>query len=435
MSVALIEKSELGGTCLNRGCIPTKALVNSTELFDEIKDCVEIGIEIKDVSYNIEKIHKRKEEVVNTLKGGLEQLLKKNKIDVLKGTASILSNTKVLFKGNNSDDLHEIITDKILIATGAAPITPKILGIDLPSVLTSDELLKLNDKVPSKLVIIGGGVIGIEFASIYKSLGSEVTIIEASDKILSFMDIDISRNLSMLFKKGGINISTSSVVKEIKKENEMLTVCFDQKGEIKEEKAETVLVAVGRKANTQDLFDLNLKVEMENGAIKVNENFETSIPNIYAIGDVIYGGIQLAHVASAQGVNAVLLMNNKKPQFNLNNIPACIYTKPEIAHVGLTKEEAENKGFLAKVGKYIMNPNARSLISREDRGLIKIVFDENTRVILGAHMMCAHATDMISEMTLAVQFSKTVDEMANIIRPHPTYNEAVGELFSEMYSC
>ena len=431
MNVALVEKSDLGGTCLNKGCIPTKALVHSIEILDELKNVETIGITVKDISYDIKKIHKRKEDVVNTLRTGIETLLKQNKITVFKNSATILSNTKVLLKGSSDKDNIELTTGKILIATGSVPVKPKISGIDLPGVITSDELLTMNDKVPSKLVIIGGGFISVEFASIYRALGSEVTIIEAADRILPILDVDISKNLSMLFKKRGINIYTSSKVNEIKSENG-LTVCFEQKGEVKMESTEAVLVAVGRRANTEGLFDSKLMMDMEKGAIKVNENFQTSISNIYAIGDVIYGGIQLAHMASAQGINAVLSMNNKKPQFNLNNVPSCIYTRPEIAHIGLTKEMAEAKGISVKVGKYVMNSNARSFISMEDRGFIKIIFDEKTRVILGAHMMCANATDMISEMSTAVSFGKTIEEMASIIRPHPTYNEAIGELFSEL---
>lgn len=431
MSVALVEKADFGGVCLNRGCIPTKTLIHSTELLDELKICESIGIVANDVSYNIKKIHERKENVMGMLRNGLGELLKQNKIEIFKSCATILSNTKVLLKDGSGKDNIELETDKILVATGSKPIKPKISGIDLSGVITSDDLLMMNDKVPSKLVIIGGGFIAVEFASIYRSLGSEITIIEAADRIMPGMDIDISRNLTTLFKKRGINIFTSSTVNEIKSENG-LAVYFEQKGEIHKESAETVLVAVGRKANTEGLFGSDLIPEMINSAIKVNENFETSIPNIYAIGDVIYGGIQLAHMASAQGTNAVLLMNNKKPQYNLASVPSCVYTRPEIASVGLTKEMAEAQGISAKVGKYIMNSNAKSLISMEDRGFIKIVFNEKTRVILGAQMMCANATDMISEMTVAVCFEKTIEEMANVIRPHPTYNEAISEVLSSL---
>lgn len=430
MKVAVIEKDNVGGTCLNRGCIPTKTLIHSAELLNELKSCEEIGINVDKVTFDIRKIHERKDEVVGRLRLGIEGLFKSRKITLFKGTAKVLSADKIKIQQDIGD--IEVNTDKILIATGSKPIRPAIPGIDLENVITSDELLDMKDSVPRSLTIIGGGVIGVEFATIYNALGCEVTIIEAMDRILPIMDREISQNLTMILKKRGIIINTSARVEKIVRDKNLI-VQYSQKEKKCMVNTEIVLVAIGRKANVDSLFGENFDVEMQKNAIVVNNKFETSVKGIYAIGDVIAGGIQLAHAASAQGINAVLMMNDKKPQFNLNMVPSCIYTSPEISSVGITQEECKNNGINVSCGKFSTLSNGRSIISSQERGFVKAIFDEDNRVLLGAQMMCANATDMISEFTTAIVNKLTYENLSAVIRPHPTYNENITEAIENSF--
>lgn len=427
MKVAVIEKDNVGGTCLNRGCIPTKTLIHSTELINELRNGEKFGINVDNVTYDIKKIHERKDEVVNKLRLGIEGLFKSRKITLINGKAKILSENKIIIDNN-----IEITTDKILIATGSMPIKPNILGINLENVITSDEILSMNDRVPDSMLIIGGGVIGVEFATIYNSLGCKVTIIEAMDRILPTMDKEISQNLTMVLKKRGVNINTSAKVESILKEDN-LNVNYIKNEKNCIEKAEVVLVAIGRRANTEGLFADTVNLEIKKGAIVVNDKFETSIKGIYAIGDVIFEGIQLAHMASAQGINAILMMNNKNPQFNLNAVPACIYTYPEISSVGITQDESKKQNLKVKCGKFSTLSNGRSIISNQERGFVKVIFDEENGVLMGAQMMCANATDMISEFTTAINNKLTYENLLSVIRPHPTYNEITTEAIENTF--
>ncbi len=430
MNVAVIEKDNVGGTCLNRGCIPTKTLIHSTELLNELKNCENIGINVDRVTFDIKKIHERKDEVVGRLRLGIEGLFKSRGISLFRGTAKILSANRIEIWQETEN--IEINTDKILIATGSKPIRPLIPGIDLKGVITSDELLEMNETLPKSLTIIGGGVIGVEFATIYNALGCEVTIIEAMDRILPTMDKEISQNLTMILKKRGIIINTSARVEKIVKE-ETLSIQYNHKEKDCTVNAQVVLVAIGRKANIDSLFAENFSVEMQKNAIVVNNKFETSVKGIYAVGDVIAGGIQLAHAASAQGINAVLMMNGKKPQFDLNMVPSCIYTSPEISSVGITQEEAKGSEVNVKCGKFSTLSNGRSMISSQERGFVKTVFDHDSKVLLGAQMMCANATDMISEFTTAIINKLTYENLSAVIRPHPTYNENISEAIENSF--
>ncbi len=423
MKTAVVESREVGGTCLNRGCIPTKALIHAAELYSEMKSLEEIGLYAEGISYDIKKIHQRKDEVLNQIRSGILSLFKSNKITLINGKGTILSEGRVEVK--TAEERVEYEAAKILIAAGSVPSRPPIPGLDLENVITSDELLSMNDRIYNNLVIIGGGVIGVEFASVYSALGARVTIIEALDRILPNMDKEISQNLKMILKKRGVDIHTSAKVEKITMEDG-LKCYYEEKEKVQCVPCDGVLVAIGRKPNTAGLFAEGVSVQMDRGSILVDEKFETSMKNVYAIGDAIKG-IQLAHVASAQGINAVMGMAGKKGEINLDLVPSCIYTSPEIASVGIDADEAKRRGISAKCGKFIMSANGKSVISREERGFVKVVAEEGSNQIIGAQMMCARATDMISEFTTAIANGLTLEQMLSAMRPHPTYNEGVTE--------
>ena len=429
MKTVIVESREVGGTCLNRGCIPTKTLMHTAEILREINNCKSLGIHVQGVTFDPEEMFARKDAVVLQLRNGIDQLFKANQIDCMTGLATITEEHQVTVRDDENERI--ISTEHILIATGSVPSRPPIEGIHLPNVVTSDELLSMNKKLYSSLVIIGGGVIGMEFATIYNALGCEVTVIEALDRILPLMEKEISQNLMMILKKRGIKIYTCATVEKISCESG-LTCCFQQKGEIQSVSANGILVAIGRKPNTDCLFGKQISIDCEHGGIVVNQNYQTSIPNVYAVGDVIRG-IQLAHTASAQGVNAVSAMLGKPSPVNIAVIPACVYTSPEIACVGLTAEEAKSKGIAVKTGKFLMAANAKTIITQQERGFIKLVFEEKTDVILGAQLMCARATDLISELSTAIANGLTSKQLSEVIRPHPTFSEGITEAVEDAH--
>ncbi|NLD19909.1 MAG: dihydrolipoyl dehydrogenase [Clostridiales bacterium] len=419
MKTAVIEKEELGGTCLNHGCIPTKTIMHSTELYAELKAAEAAGIHADGISYSMAEIQNHKQEVLEQLRSGIAMMLKKGKVDFYQGTAKITDKHTVIVGS------QILTTDKILICTGSRTAVPTIPGMDLDKVVTSDDLLD-STIVYKRLVIIGGGVIGMELASIYSRLGTEVVVIEALDRILVNMDKEFSQSLKMLAKKRGTEIHTKASVKEIRSKDKGVSCIFTEKDEDIEIDADAVLVATGRRPNTEGLLGSDVTVDTEKGRIIVNENYQTSVPNIYAAGDVI-GGIQLAHVASAEAVNAVCHMAGEKPAKDINVIPSCIYTSPEIASVGITPEEAKAAEMDAKTVKYPMSANGKSLLSMEGRGFIKVTADASTGKILGAQMMCARATDMIAIFAEAIACGLTKEQMSSVIYPHPTFSEGIGE--------
>lgn len=427
LRVAVIEKGLIGGTCLNRGCIPTKSMIHSAHLYDEMNHASEFGIQAEQVRFDFAKIHKRKDNVVKQLRGGIEQLFKGHKITSMIGTATVLAAHQVEVNG-------EVLTSKsILIATGTKPAKPPIPGIDLANVVNSDDLLLDSGKWFNRLLIIGGGVIGVEFAGVYLKLGAQVTIVEALDRILANQDREISQNLSMIFKKQSAQIHTSARVQSIEAGETGLLVHI-QKGESLETiETDGVLVAVGRSPNTQGLFADTLDVNLQRGFIPVNERYETNVPGIFAIGDVVAGSIQLAHNASAQGMNVANILAGKEPSIHTAVVPSCIYTQPEIASVGITADEAKAKDLNVKVGKFPMSANAKTLISMGERGFIKIVADSESERVLGAQMMCDRATDLIDSLTLALTQQMTMSQLLQVIHPHPTYSEGIGEAVEDWF--
>lgn len=428
---AIIEKGEIGGTCLNRGCIPTKTLMHSAHFLSEARRMEEAGISFTELSLDYDKLIGRKDEVVAKIRNGIEGLFKANGVTVYQGNATIRSKNivgvKLLSEVTAQNELIDLETENILIATGSVPIIPGIVGSDLKNVVTSDDLLEGEGKLYNKLLIIGGGVIGIEMATIYKELGCEVEIIEAMDRILSSMDKEISQSISMGLKKKGITIHTGAKVFKISESDSYGLICeYIEKNNLKTTEAEGILLSVGRRSNTKGLFEEGIAPEMDGPCIKVNDNFETSISGIYAIGDVIRGK-QLAHAASAQGIVAVEGIFGHRPSIDLNVIPSCIYTLPEVATVGMDEAEAKALGYKVKVGKYPMLGNSKNLLSMGERGFVKLVCDAERGRLLGAQLLCDRATDMIGELTLAVSKKLTYKELGSIIRPHPTYEEAITE--------
>lgn len=430
LKTAVIENRDVGGTCLNRGCIPTKSMLHSAELYHEAMHNFEtLGLHAENVSYDDTKIQERKNEVVAKLRGGVEQLLKSNGIAHLRGTGSIVGANSVVFQPLDGGASEEITAKNIMIATGSVPSNPPVDGMDLPNVITSDELLDA-EKMCGHLIVAGAGVIGMEFACMYNAFGKEVTVMASRDKILPKVDREIAQNLTMVLKKRGVEIVTKARLKRIEKGADGKLNCFYLSGGDGEEKSvsgDVVLLAAGRSPNTKGLFTTELNVTRdEKNCISVDENFCTSAKNIYAIGDVI-PGMQLAHVASAQGICAVEHMLRKPKSIALETIPDCIYTSPEIACVGMTQDGAAESGIETIIGKASMLANGKSMISMQDRGYVKLVFNAENHEIIGAQLMCARATDMINELSTAIVNKLTIKQLAAVIRPHPTFGEAVTE--------
>ena len=370
------------------------------------------------------ELKKRKDAVVEELRAGIEKQLAAAKIDLYRGNGVVCGDhlVKVMPEG------EELTAEYILLAAGSEPSSLPIPGMDLPGVKNSTGILE-EETVPDRLIIIGGGVIGMEFATVYNDLGCQVTVLEAMDKILPGMDKEISQNLKMIMKKRGVEIHTGAMVSSIEKMGDGTYLCrYTEKEKACECSAPLILSAVGRRPCGSGLFsgEMQERIKMERGRILVDERGETSVPGIYAAGDVI-GGVCLAHVASAEGYRAVSAMFPELKGKDMAVIPSCVYTDPEIACAGLTADEAKAAGIEAVTGKYIMSVNGKSVLSMQDRGFLKIVAEKDTGRILGAGLMCARATDMIGELELAVSKGLTAEDLAAVIMPHPTFCEGIGE--------
>lgn len=431
LKVAIAENRELGGTCLNRGCIPAKAMLHSAELYQSIKNSQEFGIISQEPEVDMDQVHVYKEAVLEKLRGGIAQLFQANKITCFQGKAVLEKDGAVTVYGD--EKVEKVECENVVLATGSVPTKIPIPGIQYEGILTSDELFQLKDHLPESLVIIGGGVISVEFAQVFSSFGTKVTIIEAMPQILPMMDKEISRSMSMLLKKRGVEIYTGAKVMEISEDETGLYVSFEEKGIRKTTSGEKVLVAVGRSANTEDVLGEGVSLEMEKGKILTDENFMTSMDHVYAIGDVTKS-VQLAHVASAQGKKVAAILAGKESEIDLTVIPSCVYTSPEIATVGITEQEAKALKKEVKTGKAITSANGKSVISHEERGFVKLVFEKESHVLLGAQFMCARATDMIGEMATAIANKMTAEQLLKAMRAHPTVNEMIGEAIEDAVS-
>lgn len=431
MRTAVVEMDRVGGTCLNRGCVPTKALLHSSEIFRSASEGTP-GVLADNVRTDIPAIFANKDRVTETLTSGVETMLKKAKVNLLRGRAVIKAPGTVEVtdaEGNAS----EVTADKIIIATGSVPAMPPIPGLDLPGVMTSNELLKGTDHLYDSIVIIGGGVIGVELATFYNDLGSKVTIVEGLDRLLPNMDKELGQNLSLLMKKRGADVFTSAMVESIEKAENGFTVNFHVKGELRSVSSEAVLCAIGRRPFFDGLFAGGLEPEKDGKSLKVDSRFETSIPGVYAIGDVS-SKVQLAHVATAQGIACVDMIAGLENSVDLDIVPSCIYTRPEIAVVGLSEAEAAERGITAKTGKCVMGGNARTLIADPGRSFMKVVAEADLGRIVGAQLMCVNASDMISEIAQAMAAGMTAADLLRAMRPHPSFEEALTEALRNLCS-
>lgn len=429
MKVAVVENRESGGTCLNRGCIPTKTMLHASHLYHQMCHSTEMGVAAGSVQVDMDAIYARKNQISQKLSSGIDSMFKSAKVDKLTGTGMVMDSHTVQVSGPEGTELHT--ADNILVATGSVPARPPIPGLDLPGIMTSDELLDGAAKQISSIVIIGGGVIGVEFATFYNDLGCEVTIVEGLDRLLPNMDRELGQSLGQILKKRGIQIYTKAMVERIEKDGNGFSIFFSTKGDTVCLNASSVLCAIGRQPNTQGVFAPGLMPEMIGRSLKVDARFQTSIPHVYAIGDVS-SRIQLAHTASAQGTVCVEMLCGKEPSMDLSIVPSCVYCRPEIASVGMTEQEAKDAGLCVKVGKCVMHSNGRTLIEGSDRSFMKVIAAADDHRILGAQFMCCRSTDMISQISQAIANRLTPRQLLLAMRPHPTFEEALGEALEDL---
>lgn len=426
--VAIIEKYRtLGGTCLNVGCIPSKALLDSSHhYYDAVHHFEEHGISVEKPSFDFSKMLERKANVVETTTGGIKYLMDKNNIEVFEGLGSFEDATHV--KVTKKDGSSEVIEGtNIIIATGSKPSSLPFITLDKERIITSTEALKLPE-VPKHLIVIGGGVIGLELGSVYKRLGAEVTVVEYAPKITPTMDADVSKELQKVLKKQGIKFAVSHGVTSVERNGDEITVkATNKKGVEVEFKGDYCLVAVGRKAYTAGLGLEKAGVKVnERGQVDVNDHLQTNISNIYAIGDVVKGAM-LAHKAEEEGVVVAEYLAGEKPHINYNLIPGIVYTWPEVAAVGKTEQELKDAKIEYKSGKFSMRALGRSRASGDIDGFVKVLADKNTDEILGVHMVGARVADLIMEAAVAMEYRASAEDLARICHGHPTYSEAVKE--------
>lgn len=419
--VTLIEKDKIGGTCLNIGCIPTKSILHSAEIYSSFREASSYGINAKDLSIDFQQVQKKKEEIVNRLVNGVGGLMKANNIKVINANAEFISKDKLklTYKDGKTENMG---FDKIIIASGSIPAMPPIDGINNnPHCIDSTGILSLNE-IPKDLIVIGGGVIGVEFASAFNKFGTKVTIIEAMPKILPLMDGELSEQLRIYLEQSGIKILTNVKVKKISGGK----IEVENKGKIEVFNADKILAAVGRIANTKDLNLEAAGIENDRGKIKVNDKMETNVKNIYAIGDCL-GKIMLAHIASKQGEVASENAMGHNSLYNPKTAPSCVYTDLEFSSVGLTEEECKAKKIEYYVGKFPLIANGKSLIMNGGKGIIKFIVDKEYKDILGVHILGARATDLIGECALALGMEAAVEDIISTIHAHPTVSEGILE--------
>ena len=425
---ACIEsRATLGGTCLNVGCIPSKSLLNLSENFSKAKkNFSSVGIEIKELTLNLSKMMKTKEKTVTILTKGIEFLFKKNKVTHIKGQASFKSNNEIIVQEKNSQKIYK--ANRIIISTGSVPTSLPGIKIDEKIIVSSTGALSFN-KVPKELVIIGGGYIGLEMGSVWKRLGSNVTVIEFLDHIASGIDKDMSSEFLKILKKQEINFKLNSKVIGVSviKDKAVVNYISNETSERKKIEADKVLVAVGRKPYTEGLNLKKMSVKSDNqGRIQVDNKFQTSVKNIYAIGDVIRGPM-LAHKAEEEGIAVAEIIAGQSGHVNYNMIPVVIYTSPEVASVGKTEQQLIEENIKYKIGKFPFMANPRAKVINETEGFVKILAEEKTDKVLGVHIVGAHAGDMIAEMVLAMEFGASSEDIARTCHAHPTYSEAIKE--------
>lgn len=430
LKTAIIEKESLGGICLNWGCIPTKALIKSAEVFDYLKHAEDYGLKIKEYDKDFNAVVNRSRNVANTMSKGVNFLMKKNKIDVIIGHGTLLPGKKVLVQSENEE--KEVSAEHIIIATGARARELTNLKPDGKKIIEYRKAMTL-EKQPKKMVIVGSGAIGVEFAYFYNAMGTEVTIVEYQPRIVPVEDEDISKQMEKIFVKSGIKVLTSSEVKEVQENGKTLKLIIEKDGKSSDIDADVVLSAVGIKANIENIGLEELGVNVKNDKIVVDSFYNTNVPGYYAIGDVT-GGQSLAHVASAEGIICVeKIAGLDVDKLDYENIPGCTYSQPEIASVGLTELQAKEKGYELKVGKFPFTASGKAQASGTPDGFIKVIFDAKYGEWLGCHMIGSGVTDMIAEAVLGRKLETTGHEVLKSVHPHPTMSEAVMEAVADAY--
>ena len=427
LKTACIEsRGSLGGTCLNIGCIPSKSLLNLSEEFHKVKDLSNKGIEVGQVKLNLPKMMKSKDKAVTVLTKGVEFLLKKNKVTYFKGTGSFKSKNEILIKDSENKETH-VEADKIIIATGSLPVSLPGVKFDEKVIVSSTGALKL-EQVPKKMVVVGGGYIGLEMGSVWSRLGTEVHVVEFLDHITPGMDKEISTEFMKILKKQKINFHLQHKVEQIKNNSTNAIVStLDKEGKKKDFDCDVVLVSVGRKPNTigLNLDKVNIDLDKKN-RIKTDKNFRTNQDNIYAIGDVIAGPM-LAHKAEDEGIAVAENIAGQSGHVNYDTIPGVIYTTPEVASIGKTEEQLKELNIKYKIGKFSFMANSRAKAIDDAEGFVKILADEKTDKVLGAHLIGPHAGELIAEIGVAMEFGASSEDIARTCHAHPTFSEAVKE--------
>jgi len=432
--VAIVEKDKLGGTCLHRGCIPSKALLRSAELFAALRQGEEYGIVASEIQLQFEKVQQRKQRIVDQLHQGLGYLMRKNKIDVVNGMGRIIGPSIFSPKSGSvavekeDGDVETLLTDHLIIATGSHPRSLPGIEVDGDKIMTSDEALEMSE-LPSSILIVGGGVIGVEWASMLNDFGVDVTIIENESRLVPQEDEEISRELERLLTKRGIQVLTGAKLlpDTLELEADKLTVQIERKGQLQSVTSARMLLSIGREANLEDIGLGNTGVKLDRGVIRVNPMMQTAESHIYAVGDVT-GGLQLAHVAAYEGMIAAMhIAGQPMEHYAPQQVPRCIYTRPEIASVGWTEKQAVDRGHEVKIGKFPFQALGKALVHGDTDGFVKVIADRKTNDLLGVHMIGPHATDYISEAALAQLLDATPWEVGQTIHPHPSLSEALAE--------
>ena len=429
-NTAIIEKESLGGICLNWGCIPTKALLKSAEVYEYLNHAESYGIEVENFSKNFEKVIKRSRTVAGTMSKGVNFLMKKNKIKVYSGFGKLNSDKTITV--TNDEKTINVSAEHIIIATGARSRDIDSLKKDGEKIIGYRKAMVL-DKQPKEMIIVGSGAIGVEFAYFYNSMGTKVTLVEYEKNIAPNEDKDISKELEKILKKSGINILCSTKVTGSEIVGDKVDVKVENKKETLTISADVVLSAVGIKSNIEEIGLEDLGIEVENDKIKIDNYYRTNIDNIYAIGDVV-SGPALAHVASAEGITCIENIKGLNPNpIDYNNIPGCTYCKPEVASVGYTEEKAIREGYDIKVGKFPFSASGKAQASGQSDGFVKVIFDSKYGEWLGCHMIGSNVTEMISEAVVGRKLETTGHEVLKAIHPHPTLSEAVMEAVADAY--
>lgn len=421
--VALIERDELGGVCLNRGCIPTKTLLKSAEKWRELQHLDEFGLEAKETSFDFTRITDRKGQVVAQLRQGIRQLLKSYSVDIFNGCGEVQEDRSIRVVSPERESV--VHANNLIIATGSAPTKPPIPGMELPGVVTSDEALSWTT-VPKRLMVMGGGVVGIELAVLYRSFGSEVTVVEMQPSILPSIDLDLVKRISLVLRKQGIQIIAGTRVAAISLSEGALAVLLDENGSTRELFADNILVATGRRPVIDGLGLENIGLESVGRGLPVNLQMETKVPGVYAVGDAT-GEYMWAHAASSEGIVAAENCMGRKSSMDYTAMPGCIYITPEVASVGLTEEAAKDKFSQVAVGKFNFAANGKAVSMGQGDGIVKIVSNALDGKVLGMHIFGPHASDLIMEGVVAVQFGITARQLAATVHPHPSLSETVLE--------